>query len=125
MANFHGRTTNGKLTIEEGRAFNEYVSAVDGPVIVRITRHRDLSSPQNRWYWGGIVAPLAVHYGMSQDEMHACLKWTFSRWESIDGLARAKGTSVMDKEEFTAYVERIREWAEKQGIKIEDPNDFI
>jgi hypothetical protein len=73
------------------------------------------SDPQNRYWWGVVVAVLADHCGYSSDEMHDALKFKFLRDEAEQGpLVKVRGTSTLSTAEFAKLIDDVRLWAETE-----------
>ena len=89
-------------------------------------KYKKRSIPENNYYWGCIVTPLAEHFGYTPEEMHETLKWMFLRIEEPGKPPRIRSTA---SEDFTTkdaeeYYEKIRIWALREyGIKLQLPNE--
>lgn len=91
------------------------------------------SQPQNRYYWGVVVAALADHTGYTPDELHEVLKQKFlpKALALLDGNGEVKGEFVMGgstrtlkTDEFMDYLARVRRFAaEELGVDTPDPGE--
>ena len=82
--------------------------------------------PQNRYYWGVVIAILAEEFGYTKDECHEALRYQFLRIPGENGLPdKILHTSDLDTIAFNEYLENIRRWALiEYGIYIPEPNEF-
>src|SRR4051812_11932262 len=115
---FFGQVKEGKLLLDKGEQFRQYLHTLDGKRIelkVEKLKH-PRSNNQNRYYWGVVVHEIAQHTGHDPEQIHEFLKQTFSpRWHFgfnfIDGeQGIPTSTTRLDTIEFTEYVEKCRMW---------------
>ena len=125
---------DGKLTLLAPNLFKEAVRLLDGKdVTLTIERSNKRSSPQNRYYWGGVI-PI-IQYGMqevgvkmSHDQIHELLKYKFLIQDVVtdDGeilMQTIGSTTKLNTVKFNEYIDNIREWAwEYLSIEVPEPN---
>jgi hypothetical protein len=95
----------------------------DCDVVIIIKRRGKRSSPQNRYYWGVVVDEVRRElkrrgHRYTPEEVHEALKLKFNpdyvRGEGGEVLMEMPGTTtIMNKEEFGGYLDRIIEWSAK------------
>lgn len=81
------------------------------------------SIPQNRAYFGLVVATIAEDRGYTKDAMHKALAGKFLGFDMIDVgggeyVAIPKSTKELTVIEFKEYQETIRLWAIDEGYVI-------
>lgn len=77
-------------------------------VVERLYPHR--SSQQNRYYRGVVLAILAEETGHTPEELHLAFRSMFLS-DQEGSLRLPRSTAVLTTEEFSAYVEKIRNYA--------------
>lgn len=90
--------------LKEGQSITVYI--VDSKPVRTI--------PQNKYYWGIVVKYIAEYLGYDSNEVHEILKYKFyyKDYNTKEGVIRVgQSTSSMNKQEFTVYIDSIREWA--------------
>jgi hypothetical protein len=130
-----GCIRRGKLHLHNRAQFDSAVSGLtDGwEVDILITRFRATrSAKQNAYYHGVVLQRLMDHTGIAADVLHDMMKVKFlSRTEVvldengdvIDKFILGRSTRPLKTDEFSAYVDDIRQWAaEKLGLNIPDPD---
>jgi hypothetical protein len=124
---FTGTVTNGKLVFDNRKRFDQYLCGLRGAVeIVVRKRRKPRSDPQNRYYWGVVVAMLADYTGYTTEEMHEALKWKFLRKPSDDHRLpdTVRSTAELTTVEFERYCSDVRQWAsEELTFSIPEPNE--
>ena len=122
---FHGRVKHGQLFLDDLPRYEQYFARLEGKRVDYIVRvHRDRrSSPQNRYYWGCVVALLAEHLGFEKQELHEALKLKFLAINPDAPLPVARGTSDLNTAEFADYVERCRRLAAELGCIVPGPGE--
>lgn len=123
---FLATVKEGKVLFEEKDLLKIHLSNLEGKeieVIVR-PRRKERTTPQNRWYWGCVVAIPAHHYGYTPDEMHTAYKLMFLRapQDMLNGPPTLISTAKLTTTEFTEYIENCRKWCAEQGLFIPDPD---
>jgi hypothetical protein len=122
-------TEEGKLLVYNQKVFWAYMKRLAGhDVVVDIYLGRAVrSQPQNRYYWGVVVAILAEECGYQREEMHEALKWKFLRLEDPDHpIPTVRSTTDLTTQEFEEYLEQIRIWAASElGVVIPMPNEAV
>lgn len=117
----------GQLKLEQADAFERHrrsLAGKDVELVLRVPR-RDRSSPQNRYYWGVVVALLAECFGYTAEEMHEALKLHFLlREQAGKALPTVGSTAAMNTQEFEDYLQSVRQWAAvEHGVVIPMPNE--
>ena len=106
---FRGQIFNGRIVLEAPVQFAALRNKLNGQrVDVILKKHKDKrSNPQNRFYWGCVVALLAEHCGYESEEMHDALKWKFL--QRRDGpMPTVRSTTSLNTAEFSEYTEQCR-----------------
>lgn len=128
MKIWDGQIVNGKICLEDREGFQALIQKLNGRHIqitlekLRVKR----SNPQNRWYWGCIVALLAEHCGYEAEEMHEALKARFLRDradEEVGGLPKIRSSANLDTAAFSEYCEKCVRLAAEMGIVIPLPDE--
>jgi hypothetical protein len=92
----------------------------DCDIEIVIKKRGKRSSLQNRYYFGVVVKEIQLRlrelgHDVDTDTVHEFLKQKFNSEKVITPQAEVfeipKSTTEMNKDEFTEYVERIKEWA--------------
>lgn len=88
--------------------------------------YKKRSDKENRYYWGGIIEPLADYFGYSKEEMHDALKSMFLKIEIPGKPPKILSTAKLNTLEAETYYEQIRIWAlSDYGIRLKLPNEFV
>jgi hypothetical protein len=89
-------------------------------VVITIKKRGKRSILQNAYYWGCVVKEIQLRFrelghDVETDDVHEFLKQKFNYEKIVTPQAEVievpKSTTEMNKEEFSEYVERIKEWA--------------
>lgn len=89
----------------------EYLVILDLPDVIR-------THLQNRYYWGGVIGPLASFLGYLPLELHALLKVKFPP-------KYGDSTSTESTKDFSERIENIRSWAlERHEFVILSPEEW-
>lgn len=131
-----GAVKGGKLYLHNRRAFDQQIAQMrEGwQLEVYVTRRRATRSlQQNAFYWGVVMQLLSDHTGYTPDEMHEVCKAKFiprhlavskGNGEIVGEFVLGGSTRSLNKNEFSEYVERVRQWAaEDLDVYIPDPNE--
>jgi hypothetical protein len=122
---FDGEVANGKLTIRNRERFDAYLTTLDGPVRVVVSkRKKNRSDNANRYYWGCVVKIAGDHFGYVAEETHDAFKYLFLRREEPGKPVTLGSTARMSVGEFYEYVEGCRRWCAEQGLVIPDPLSY-
>lgn len=125
------------MTLSNKQRFVEDLSGFkDGAVEITIKRKNQRSSPQNRYYFGVVVKEVELRLkelgnDFSPDLVHEFLKDKFNKVEIIGDGGEVidfigDSTTKMNKEQFSVYVDKIREWANDfLDINIPLPNETL
>lgn len=116
-----GYVQDGKLVIQNRNRLEEdlrHFKPCD--VIVTIKKRGRRSILQNAYYWGVIVKEIQLRLrelgnDVDTDAVHEFLKGKFHTEQVVTEQAEVfdipKSTTEMNKDEFSEYIERIKEWA--------------
>lgn len=130
-------TEHGIFHIQNKQRLQEWAKMNPGKqLMVRIDKRGSRrSSPQNRYYWGVVVAEvklgfLNIGYEMTADETHFFLKEKFNpiTVENKDGVSIdvPGSTTQMTKSQFSEYIEKIARFAaEFLGVTIPAANESL
>lgn len=129
----HGYVEGGKLHILNRKRLNQDLKDFKPcDVVVIIKKRGKRSLPQNAYYWSCVVKEIQVRLkelgnDFDADDIHEFLKQKFNKEQVVtkqgELLEIGKTTTDLNKEEFSIYVDRIREWAsDTLEIFIPDPN---
>jgi len=128
LKRFIGKVRNGKLALDEPELFKEnLINFEDKYVWLTIDKFfNQRTLPQNRYYFGVIVAILADFFGYTREEMHEALKWEFDRIRENGKPDRVGSTTDLDTAEFEERNERIRQWAMTEyDVYIPLPHEIL
>ena len=82
---------------------------------------------QNRYYWGVVLATLAEWSGHDPEELHDHLKGFLGQeaheLPSGERIRFHPSTTDLTIEEFSAYVDKVIQWAGEQGVRIPGPDE--
>ena len=82
----------------------------------------DRSKQQNRYYWGVVLHLLSEHTGHDPEELHE--HFLIELAPTVDGLKQSLRTSDMDTAQMTDYIDKIRNFAAREGVVIPEPNEI-
>lgn len=121
---------NGKSQSDKRMLFEKLNSLRGADYMVEIKEIRPgRSDAQRRYYWSGIVTPLAEEFGYDKDAMHEILKYKFL----AEGAYLPNGEFVIYPQSTTKnstvddmkYCESIRIWALTEfGINLLPPDEW-
>ena len=139
---YHGKVDNGKIILPRTRMQKELPQVFNGkPIKITVEQNKvKRSDPQNRYYWA-VILPFVrdgfIDLGNNLQRngetvilIHKLLKQKFLN-NGIE-IADANGevhtteptTTTLNKEEFSEYVEQIKQWAaEYLNIYIPDADE--
>lgn len=122
---FGGVITDGKLTLNRPKDFQEYVRTLTGDVVVTVKkRGRIRSNQQNAYYWGVVVNMIAREIGDFPDEVHEAIKMKFLKVRDKP-LPVARSTTSLSTGEMETYLANVRLWAQIElNIIIPLPNEI-
>lgn len=127
---FYGKVKNGRLMMENERAYMDHVFSLDGEVEVTIAkRKRGRTIKMNAYYWGVVLKHIADHTGHSTDEIHEMMKNMFLKDMLIvnkEIYRTTRSTTELTTTQFSkGYVDRIKMWAaDRLGLIIPDATDL-
>ena len=118
----HGTVTNGMFSNQ--RFLFEVIRKFESkPITVTVTRRKiKRTLPQNSYLWGVVYKIIADYIGDTDESVHDAMGQEFRGYRDDNGLKKVRSTTEMSTEEFTAYVERVRQWAAGYlNLNIPDP----
>lgn len=119
--------TDGKWELDDPEGFRGHLVTFAGkPIEVVVRKLRaQRSNPQNNYYWGAVIEPLAEHLGYEAEELHDLMRVRFlSERDERGDVAHIRSTTKLTTTEFEDYLERIRRWAaEFHEFYIPLPNE--
>ena len=122
-----GTVKNGKFISFDNREFIKLFYRYEGErVVLSIKRwYKKRTINQNKYYWAGVVHPLAEFLGYTDDEFHEILKWKFLKFIDKNGIENIKSTSELDIVEENKYIENIRDFASRDfSFYLESPEEY-
>ena len=127
---FSGRVKDGKLTIDNDKAFGNYLHSLNGQVSIEVrlwTNRRTLS--QNAYYWGVVLPLISDWTGNTVMELHEIFKRKFLPPKVITYLNKeytvANSTADQNISDFIEYVDQVIAEAQEMGINIPPPNTTL
>lgn len=123
---FLGRVQSGVLKIVNKLDYTNFITKLDGNVLVEIKKPvKQRSNRQGNYYWGVVIDTLSKELGYFPDEMHQELKYKFLRTEN-NGIGKTRSTSDLSTVEMENYLENIRRWASIDlHIFIPEPHENL
>lgn len=113
----------GKLNLNREHFSNALRGLPDGQYWIVLKEHkRDRSDPQNRYYWGCVIALISEWTGYTPEEAHEAMKMKFLRAHEDTDIPTVKSTTKLSTAEFEAYCESIRRFAAEHQVVIPEPN---
>jgi hypothetical protein len=114
---------------EDKRKLFGIIKHLKGNHSVGIRKYRaKRSSPQNRYYWGVVLAYLAEETGYTKDEVHQLMQRRFLRYtkDVFDGSEEfVKSTTSLNTIEMQEYIDQISIFAISElGVYIPQPNEI-
>lgn len=104
MARCDGIIRGARVHWDDADGLKAWVAAHEGRRVALTLVEETRSTAQNRYYQGVVVPMLAEVTGYQPGEMHDVLKLEFLPYGHVS-------TTDLTPAEFTAYVERICQWA--------------
>lgn len=124
---FRGKVEQGKLTLDDKERFLRYIRKFEGKnVCLAIDYMKSIRTDnQNRYYWGGVVTPLADEFGYFPDQMHDALRMKFLTKYDDSDLPTIESSSRLSRIEMSEYIEKIRTWAMTEyNINLPTPEEY-
>lgn len=128
---FIAKIEKGALTFNNPDAVSAYLrgfSVGQELDVVISKRSRPRSTPQNSWYWGGILPVISRETGHTIEELHEIFKRKFLQRKIVkyrdQNIAMPGSSAECTTMEFSEYIERIRAEAAEMGITIPEAGDF-
>lgn len=135
-----GTVQNGRLTLGAKELLAKQLKVFpDAKVQVIIRKQRSRRSDRlNRYYWGGVLPPIAQYTGHTTEELHELFKMKFLlekivhvKWQkdSADKFTLVdvpiyKSTTNLDSFQFMDYLDRVIAEAATMGIRIYSPEEY-
>lgn len=131
----YGTFANGKLQANTFTAALRALSERGVPVVLTVEEFKvKRSNPQNRYYYGVVVALIAnalreSGWEITNDGTHEMLKFRFLKEDRPIGddgefITTVKSTAELDKEDFGVYMDKcIRFAAEYLNLVIPEPGE--
>lgn len=121
---FKGRVENGKFILNNREGFDRYLLTLNGEVELKLGRDLGMrTDPQNKYLWGVVYRLIAQHTGHTDDEIHGLMGVKF-RKKQLDIGWTIISTTKLNKQEFSEYIENIKQWAaEELGLYIPDSDE--
>lgn len=85
------------------------------------------SAMQNRYYWL-LLGILSKEIGYTSEEVHDMVKYKFLKEEIVIGNETeitVKSTTKLGKDDFSNYIEQIKEWASHLNIYLPDAGEQL
>ena len=109
---------DGRLVLDDHKAFTRYLTAAFGEAHVLVTVRRSpklRSANQHRYYHGIIVKLVADHLGYTPAETHTLVKTVF----------QIESTAKLESAAFEKFLEDIRIWAQTElELRLPLPNEI-
>lgn len=123
----YGKIRNGKLIPNNARYFKGMVSLfADTNVKIIVEKIKDIrSNRQNRYYWGVVLYLIGQHTGYLPEDLHEIFKSKFLKTKRLwrgGEITTLRSTAELETDEFTEYIEQVREEGADMGIEIPDPD---
>lgn len=125
MPNYYGTIQNGKLKLNNPKAFNKEIEKLEGKTIELTIKpkKRTRTLTQNAYYWGAVLPTISDYTGYEVEDLHNHFKYHFLK-KKVGNLDSFKSTTQLTKEEFTDYIEKIRRFTEQVlGFHINSPEE--
>lgn len=132
-----GKVEGQKIKFDDPKTFMQVIKELEGEqvevVVKKYKPYKQRTEPENNYYWGGIVTPLAEYLGYTIDEMHEILKFKFlgtkDQKTAKDGrivtLYRAGSTASLSTIKFEEMMSKIRSWSSLEfGVYLLSPDEF-
>jgi hypothetical protein len=127
-----GKIEGGKLSLHGRQRFEQEIAQCKNCEVTIIVKKRGRrSNQQNRYLFGVVYANcrhafLDLGYRMDIDKVHSFFKRMFLPERIVDKNGTVIGewegsTAELNKDEFSEYIERIREWA-ADNLSIDIPD---
>lgn len=123
IPSFYGNIKNGKFTLDNPKGFKDYVSTLDGEVLMQVfKKKKKRSNQQNAYYWGVVIKILSDAFGYTDQEMHESLKHMFLV-EKVFIPPKVRSTTSLGTYEFAEYINEICRWAARDYAIVIPPPD--
>ncbi len=130
---FRGTVTKGVAVPDNPIRFAAHVRSLEGKPVELIVRkfRKSRSNPQNRYYWGVVIALLVEAFGWDDDEesdkdaaeqMHDALRMMFLKVH-FEELTTIRSTASLSTVEFEDYMLKCRKFGAERGCQIPEPNE--
>jgi hypothetical protein len=122
-----------KFKIEDQLFKQMLQDAKDGRYQLEVTPLNNRTAKQNAYYWVGVIQPIYLTFKelgneVEAEDVHEVLKAKFNS-KTINIFREGKvaqSTTKLSKEEFSTYIEKIRNWAfEVLGLYIKTSEEYF
>jgi len=101
----------------------------EGEYVVTIKKNRAIRSLSQNKYYHAILNIIGIETGHTHEELHEALKMKFNSemifFPKSGSQVVAKSTSDLDSGQFTAYINRVKNWALNEfSIVIPEAKDI-
>src|SRR3990167_7206495 len=129
LASFIVEAKDGKLRPRNPKGWQSFVAALDGVVVITFKKRRRIrTDPQNRWYWGCVLALMEQTTGHTKEELHEAMKVRFNMRTVRVGskiILIPDTTTELSTADFSAFCEKVRMFAATElNIVIPDPDIY-
>ena|SRR5688572_2286426 len=128
---FVGTVKKGALILSEPARWRGMLAHHEGKrlaiTVARETQRRSLKA--NAYLWGVVYPTIAEWCGHDSEELHDVFKAMFLAPRELllptGELMNARGsTAVLDLEQFSEYVSKVKRWAAEQGVYVPEPDQM-
>lgn len=118
-------TDKGTVDLEQPVVFRWYVRRLAGKRVEVTVRRPVLkrTTPQNKYYFGVVVQTIAFEWGWRKQELHDALRAEFLVEDGDKPVKRIRSTTELSIEEFSEYIEQIKQMAAESGIYVPDSDE--
>lgn len=116
---------------DEHKKLGEYLRTLpDGQnFVVVVKRNRPIRSLTQNRYYHLILNIIGLSTGHSHDELHEICKLKFNadmiHFPKSGSMVVPKSTTELDSKEFTAYINRVKQWAQDEfAIVIPEADSY-
>lgn len=126
---FTGTVEAGHLVIDDRPRFRSAIANLNGKQVeVSIGRRRQVRSLKaNAYLWGGVYPYIAQWSGHDEEEIHAAMKDLHCPKKDLTlptgEIVSVRSTRLLDLEEFSEYVSKVKRWAAENGLCIPEPDE--
>ncbi len=130
---FKGIVRDCKFIPNDAPRYQQYMRSLNDKVVEQTIKkeRKSRSNPQNRYYWGVVIALLVEAFGWDDDDesdkdaaeqMHDALRMMFLRVH-VEELVTIRSTASLSTVEFEDYMLKCRKFGAERGCQIPEPNE--